>query len=74
MDEPVPFLDHPRDYWAIMRATTPSGSFSERIRCRTKPLRCFRISASVDRIIFGVISQLNKAWMVKPPHQFTFNS
>jgi len=40
-------------------------SFRE-IRRRVRPMACFQNSASVNRIIFGVISGINKGWKSKP--------
>ena len=38
---------------------------------RDRPLPSFQNRASVNRIIFGVISGLNKNWKVKPLKEFT---
>lgn len=40
-------------------------SFRE-IRRRVRPMSCFQNSASVNRIIFGVISGINKSWKSRP--------
>jgi len=40
-------------------------SFRE-IRRRVRPMSCFQNSASVNRIIFGVVSGINKSWKSKP--------
>jgi transposase-like protein len=40
-------------------------SFRE-IRRRVRPMSCFQNSASVNRIIFEVVSGINKSWKSKP--------
>jgi len=35
-------------------------------------MTCFENDASVARIIFGVMSHLNKSWKDKPIKEFTF--
>jgi len=45
-------------------------SFRE-VRRRTRPIGCFENDSSVNRIIFGVISGLNKNWESKPLKEST---
>ena len=37
-------------------------------------MSCFQNAASVDRIIYGLISHLNKSWQAKPLTEFTHNA
>ena len=71
LEELLPFLDCPREHWKKVRTTNAIERAFREVRRRTRPMSCFQNSASVDRIIFGVISHLNKAWQDKPLTQFT---
>jgi transposase-like protein len=71
LDELLPFLDCPKGHWKKVRTTNAIERAFREVRRRTRPMSCFQNSASVDRIIFGVISHLNKAWEAKPLPQFT---
>lgn len=71
MDEMLPFLDCPKLHWSKIRTTNAIERAFREVRRRTRPMSCFQNSASVDRIIYGVISHLNKAWKEKPLPQFT---
>lgn len=74
LDELLPFLDCPKDHWKKVRTTNAIERAFREVRRRTRPMSCFQNSASVDRIIFGVISHLNHGWKNKPLPQFTHNS
>jgi len=54
----------------IRTTNTIERSFRE-VRRRTRPIGCFENEASVNRIIFGVVSGLNKKWKAKPLKEFT---
>jgi len=71
MDEMVNFLDCPKEHWRKIRTTNAIERAFREVRRRTRPMSCFQNSASVDRIIYGVISYLNKKWEGKPLFQFT---
>ena len=74
MDELLPFLDCPTQHRRKVRTTNAIERAFREVRRRTRPMSCFQNSASVDRIIFGVISHLNANWKDKPLPQFTHNS
>ena len=74
IDQLLPFLDCPKEHWKKVRTTNAIERAFREVRRRTRPMSCFQNSASVDRIIFGVISHLNTAWEAKPLLQFTHNS
>jgi putative transposase len=44
------------------------------VRRRTWPMSSFTNPASCDRIVFGVISHLNRSWEKKPLKEFTQNA
>jgi transposase-like protein len=74
MDDMLPFLDCPKLHWSKIRTTNAIERSFREVRRRTRPLSCFQNSASVDRIIYGVISHLNKNWEDKPLPYFTHYS
>lgn len=74
LEELLPFLDCPQAHWKKVRTTNAIERAFREVRRRTRPMSCFQNSASVDRIIFGVISHLNKAWQDKPLKEFTHNT
>jgi putative transposase len=71
LDELLPFLDCPRSHWKKVRTTNAIERAFREVRRRTRPMSCFQNPASVDRIIYGVISHLNKNWKEKPLLEFT---
>ena len=74
MDEMLSFLNCPRVHWPKIRTTNAIERAFREVRRRTRPMSCFQNSASVDRIIYGVTSHLNKAWKEKPLLVFTHYS
>lgn len=74
LDELLPFLECPREHWRKIRTTNVIERAFREVRRRTRPMSCFQNSASVDRIIYGVIAHLNKSWQKKPLPQFTHNT
>jgi putative transposase len=71
MDELVNFLNCPKEHRRKIRTTNAIERAFREVRRRTRPMSCFQNSASVDRIIYGVISYLNNKWKDKPLYQFT---
>jgi len=74
LDDLLTFLNCPRAHWRKIRTTNAIERAFREVRRRTRPMSCFQNSASVDRIIYGVISHLNKAWEAKPLREFTHSS
>jgi len=74
IDELLNFLDCPREHWKKVRTTNVIERAFREVRRRTRPMSCFQNSASVDRIIFGVISYLNGKWEEHPLWKFTQNT
>jgi putative transposase len=71
IDEMLSFLNCPKAHWSKIRTTNAIERSFREVRRRTRPMSCFQNSASVDRIIYGVISHLNKSWKEKPLLVFT---
>ncbi|MGH9814753.1 MAG: hypothetical protein ACRD5F_07245 [Candidatus Acidiferrales bacterium] len=57
----------------VAQAAAIYRAFRE-VRRRTRPMSSFTNPASCDRIMFGVISHLNRSWDAKPLKQFTHNT
>jgi putative transposase len=71
LDELLPFLDCPEVHRRKVRTTNAIERAFREVRRRTRPMSCFQNKESVDRIIYGVISHLNKSWKAKPLPEFT---
>jgi len=71
MDEMLSFLSCPKPHWQKIRTTNAIERAFREVRRRTRPMSCFQNPASVDRIIYGVLSYLNKNWKEKPLREFT---
>ncbi|MBI4307308.1 MAG: transposase [Chloroflexi bacterium] len=74
LEELVPFLGCPQTHWRKVCTTNAIERAFREVRRRTRPMSCFQNSTSVDRIIYGVISHLNKAWEAKPLRELTHNA
>ena len=71
LDELLNFLDCPVPHRVKIRTTNAIERAFLEVRRRTRTMSCFTNSRSVDRIIYGVISHLNKSWKDKPILKFT---
>ncbi len=71
LDELLNFFAVPREHWRKVRTTNVIERCFREVRRRTRPISSFTNPASCDRIIFGVISHLNRSWETKPLKQFT---
>lgn len=74
LDELFNFIDCPEDHRKKIRTTNVIERAFREVRRRTRPMSCFQNPASVERIIYGVVSKLNKNWEDKPLLEFTHNS
>ncbi len=74
LNEMLSFLACPTSHWKKVRTTNAIERAFREVRRRTRPMTCFQNPASVDRIIYGVISHLNKTWEKKPLPEFTHNT
>jgi putative transposase len=71
LDEMLNFLDCPVAHRVKIRTTNAIERAFREVRRRTRTMSCFTNAKSVNRIIFGVISHLNKNWKDKPLLNFT---
>lgn len=74
LDELLNFFAVPQAHWRKVRTTNVIERCFREVRRRTRPISSFTNPASCDRIIFGVISHLNRSWERKPLKQFTQNA
>ena len=72
IDNLLLFFDYPEPIRAKIRTTNMIERSFKEVRRKTRPISCFENDASCSRIIFGVISHLNKNWKDKPIREFTF--
>ena len=72
LDELLNFLSCPEPHRRKVRTTNPppADAFRE-VRRRTRPMSCFTNDASCERIIYAVISHLNRSWEGKVLPEFT---
>ena len=68
------FYDVPEGHWKKVRTTNVIERSFREVRRRTRPMSSFSNPASCDRIVFGVISHLNRSWEKKPFKEFTHNT
>jgi len=71
LDELLNFFAVPPAHWRKVRTTNVIERSFREVRRRTRPISSFTNPASCDRIIFGVISHLNRSWEKTPLKQFT---
>ena len=71
VEELLSFFTVPPAHWRKVRTTNVIERCFREVRRRTRPMSSFTNPASCDRIIFGVISHLNRSWERKPLKQFT---
>lgn len=67
------FYDVPESHWKKVRTTNVIERSFREVRRRTRPMSSFANPGSCDRIVFGVISHLNRSWEKKPFKEFTHN-
>jgi putative transposase len=71
LEELLNFFDLPRAHWKKVRTTNVIERAFREVRRRTRPMSSFTNPASCERIVFGVISHLNRSWERKPLKEFT---
>lgn len=71
LEELLSFFSVPQAHWRKVRTTNVIERCFREVRRRTRPMSSFTNPASCDRIIFGVISHLNRSWEKTPLKQFT---
>jgi putative transposase len=73
LDQLLHFFDLPEAHWKKVRTTNVIERAFREVRRRTRPMSSFTNGESCDRIVFGVISHLNRSWERKPLPEFTQN-
>ena len=68
------FFDVPAAHWKKVRTTNVIERAFREVRRRTRPMSSFSNLASCDRIVYGVITNLNRSWERKPLPEFTQTS
>ncbi|HVH72199.1 MAG TPA: transposase, partial [Candidatus Dormibacteraeota bacterium] len=68
------FFDVPAGHWKKVRTTNVIERAFREVRRRTRPMSSFSNLASCDRIVFGVLTHLNRSWERKPLPEFTQNA
>lgn len=61
-DELLHFLDCPEAHRHKVRTTNAIERAFREVRRRTRPMSCFTNDASCERIIYAVVSHLNRSW------------
>jgi transposase-like protein len=74
LEELLSFFAVPEGHWKLVRTTNVIERAFREVRRRTRPMSSFTNPASCERIVFGVISHLNRSWGRKPLRQFTQNA
>jgi putative transposase len=71
LEELLTFYAFPAAHWRKIRTTNIIERAFREVRRRTRPMSSFTNPASCDRIVFGVISHLNRSWEKEPLKEFT---
>ena len=74
LEELLAFYAFPAAHWRKIRTTNIIERAFREVRRRTRPMSSFTNPASCDRIVFGVVSHLNRSWERKPLKEFTQNA
>jgi putative transposase len=74
LEELWAFYAFPAAHWRKIRTTNIIERAFREVRRRTRPISSFTNPASCDRIVFGVISHLNRSWERNPLKEFTQNA
>ncbi len=74
LEELLSFFSVPGSHWRKVRTTNVIERAFREVRRRTRPMSSFTNPASCERIVFGVISHLNRSWESKPLKEFTQNA
>lgn len=74
LEELLSFFRVPTAHWKKVRTTNVIERAFREVRRRTRPMSSFTNPASCERIVFGVISHLNRSWEKKSLKEFTQNA
>ncbi len=73
MEEMLAFMECPKAHWKKVRTTNAIERSFREVRRRTRPMSCFQNRHSCERIIYSVLTHLNRSWRDKPLPDFTHN-
>jgi len=73
LDALLAFLACPDRHRKAVRTTNAIERAFREVRRRTRPMTCFNNDASCERIVYAVVSHLNKGWEGRPLKEFTHN-
>ncbi len=71
LDALLNFFDTPAAHWKKVRTTNVIERAFREVRRRTRPMSSFSNKESCERIVYGVITNLNRSWERKPLPEFT---
>jgi putative transposase len=71
LEELLAFYAFPPAHWRKIRTTNIIERAFREVRRRTRPMSSFTNPESCERIVFGVISHLNRSWERTPLKEFT---
>ena len=71
LDALLNFFAVPPAHWIKVRTTNVIERAFREVRRRTRPMSSFSNPESCDRIVYGVLSHLNRSWERKPLPEFT---
>jgi len=71
LEELLSFFSCPSEHWRKVRTTNVIERSFREVRRRTRPMTCFNNQASCERIIYAVVSHLNRNWKGHPLPAFT---
>ncbi len=74
LEELLNFFAVPEAHWQKVRTTNVIERAFREVRRRTRPMSSFTNPESCDRIVFGVLSHLNRSWERKTLKEFTQNA
>jgi transposase-like protein len=73
LDALLASLACPESHRKAVRTTNAIERSFREVRRRTRPMTCFNNDASCERIVYAVVSHLNKGWEGRPLKEFTHN-
>ena len=74
LEELLYFFSVPEAHSKKVRTTNVIETALREVRRRTRPMSSFTNPESCDRIVFGVVSHLNRSWEKQPLGEFTQDS
>ena len=59
IDSSLTYFDYPSKDWDMIKSTNPIERMLEELKRRLIPMRCFNNISSCDRIVYGLVQELN---------------